>query len=146
MRGPAARLHPELRTRISAVLTEALRADIRVIDAVVPYARGIDPRTALFLRESRRLVLGCGAALWSVLDVHRPWTGPVVAGAGPVAPGTGTCRECGGHECATLGGIRDVLDAYTMRPGEAVQGGPRRCPDGRYGRPYGPGGPGAPRH
>lgn len=108
MKGLAVRLHPELHARVCSVLTAALRADVTAIDAVVDRAVGLDACTGDFLRESRRLVLACGAALLSVLDVHRPVVGPGAAGV---------CRGCGGHECRTLGSMIDVLDAYAVRPG-----------------------------
>jgi hypothetical protein len=103
---PAARLHPQLQARVCSVLTAALRADATAVETVVERADGLDGHTADFLRESRRLVLACAAALSSVLDVHKPADDPGMPHM---------CRECGGHQCRTLNRILDVLDAYAAR-------------------------------
>ncbi|RAY11785.1 hypothetical protein DPM19_27765 [Actinomadura craniellae] len=107
MKPPAADLHARLHARVCSALLAAMRADVTAIDTVAGLATDLDPHTAGFLRESRRLVLACAAAVSSVLDVHRPTTAPD-------APRV--CRECGTGGCRTLNAVLTVLDAYAAGP------------------------------
>lgn len=70
-------------------------------------SRPLDPYTLDFLREARRLVLACGAALISVLGAHKPGPGPY---------GAEICRSCRTAQCRTLPRVAEVLAAYAMCP------------------------------
>ncbi|WP_143219984.1 hypothetical protein [Actinomadura sp. CNU-125] len=106
MRRPAAWTHAQVHQRVHAAMSAAMRADDRSIERELGDAR-LDPYTREFVRDARRLVLGCTAALTCVLSAHR---------AGDDPYGDPVCRGCGTPECRTLHGVVDVLTAYAVRP------------------------------
>ncbi|MDL4821173.1 hypothetical protein [Actinomadura opuntiae] len=109
MKGQASWAHGQVHQRVHSVMTAAMRADARTIDTALLQLGdgGLDPYSREFVREARRLVLACTAALTCVLSAHRP-------GAGP--GGDEICRGCGTSGCRTLHGVADVLAAYAVRP------------------------------
>ncbi|MFB4295421.1 hypothetical protein [Actinomadura sp. NTSP31] len=109
MKGRASWAHTQVHQRVHSVMTAAMRADARTIDTALLELGdgGLDPYSREFVREARRLVLACTAALTCVLSAHRPGPGP---------HGDEICRGCGTSDCRTLHGVADVLAAYAVRP------------------------------
>ncbi|MFV2173138.1 hypothetical protein ACFHW2_17475 [Actinomadura sp. LOL_016] len=109
MRHPAAWTHDQVHQRVRSAMAAAMRADDRAIDRFVNEIgeSRLDPHTRSFVREARRLALGCTAALTCVLSAHRP---------GDDSYGDPICRGCGTSDCRTLHGVVDVLAAYAVRP------------------------------
>ncbi|WP_165978380.1 hypothetical protein [Actinomadura darangshiensis] len=108
MTEPASWTHSQVHLRVHAAMTAAMRADVRAIDAALVQNAILDPFSREFVRESRRLVLACTAALICVLSAHRP---------GDDRHGREICRGCGTRDCRGLRGVADVLAAYTVQPG-----------------------------
>ncbi|GAA4147180.1 hypothetical protein [Actinomadura keratinilytica] len=106
MNGGLAAQHGRLQDRVDSVMLIAMRADVRAIHTVAGDGRA-DWQTRTFVREARRLTLGCAAGLSAVLDRHRPGTDPY---------GHEVCRACGTSACSTLKAIADVFAAYAVRP------------------------------
>lgn len=79
-------------------MTAAIRADVHAIDTnLVELGEArLDPYSREFVREARRLVLACTAALTCVLSAHRPGDDP---------RGNEICRGCGTPDCRTLQGV-----------------------------------------
>lgn len=105
-----AEIHHQVRQRVHAAMTVAMRADLAVLGSVLaePKDERLGPYDLDLLRESRRLVLGCGAALLAVLEAHRTMPDPY---------GQEICAGCGIARCRTLIRVDDVLAAYAVRPG-----------------------------
>ncbi|MCW2898691.1 MAG: hypothetical protein JWO67_956 [Streptosporangiaceae bacterium] len=92
--------------QVESMITAAMRADpaALALRAGELASRGeLDPHSAGFVREARRLVLCGGAALLSVLEAHRPGTDPY---------GQEICTGCGTPACRTLRLVAEVLAAY----------------------------------
>lgn len=92
--------------QVQSMMTAAMRADpaALALRAEELASRGeLDPHSAGFVREARRLVLCGGAALLSVLEAHRPGTNPY---------GAEICTGCGAPACRTLRLVAEVLTAY----------------------------------
>ncbi|MFC5747978.1 hypothetical protein [Actinomadura rugatobispora] len=106
MTGAISDLHNQARQRVHSLMTAAMRADPAALDQAASEL-DIDPYSREFVREARRLVLACGAALSAVLAVHRP---------GKDAHDQEVCRGCGTRRCHTLRHISEVFTAYTIRP------------------------------
>lgn len=109
MKGRASWAHTRVHQRVHAMMTAAMRADPRTVDTALLAIGdgGLDPCSREFVREARRLVLACTAALTCVLSAHRPGPGP---------RGDEICRGCGTSWCRTLHGVADVLAAYAVHP------------------------------
>jgi hypothetical protein len=125
----AAQLHDHIDRCVRSVMTAAMRADPRAIDAVVGALEGgrLDPHSREFVREARRLVLACGVGLTALLKVHRP---------GVDSHGHEICRGCGTSGCRTLRSIADVLAAYAVRPVTVDRAEAWRRADAELGRTH----------
>jgi hypothetical protein len=131
VKGQASWAHSQVHQRVHSVMTAAMRADARTIEtALLGVEDGpLDPYSREFVREARRLVLACTAALTCVLSAHRPGPGP---------HGDEVCRRCGTPDCRTLHGVADVLTAYAVRPVAIDRAEAWRRADAWFNREGGP--------
>ena len=105
MNGVAAQ-HKRLQEQVQSVMLLAMRSDVRAIHTIAGDGRA-DWRTRAFVREARRLTLGCAAGLSAVLNRHRPGEDPY---------GHEICRACGTSTCPTLKAVAEALAAYSIHP------------------------------
>jgi hypothetical protein len=102
----AAEPYGQMAAQVQSMMMAAMRADPTALAVRAGELAGrgeLDPHSAGFVREARRLVLCAGAALLSVLEAHRPDTD---------THGAETCTGCGAPACRTLRLVSEVLTAY----------------------------------